>query len=127
MRHSIKTYSSLFAQALSKAPTAKEKKLVIDNFIQLLKNHHSIGSSREIIRSIRHILKRKFGIRTASITTARPLHANITTTLTSILPPDSHLEFKTDPACIGGIRILLDDELLIDSTLEQKVNSLFGR
>lgn len=115
----------MFAQVLSKVHTTEEKEVVINNFIQLLKNHHSIGSSREIIRSIRHMLKRKFGIRAASITTARQVDTDIVASLKSILPTDSHVEFKIDPACIGGIRILLDDELLIDSTIEQRVNSLF--
>ena len=125
MKFTPKSYSSILVRALRQAKSEDEKSIIIQNFIELLKRHHALSGGRAIIPILRDALKRVFQLHSVKITSAKPLQDRIISTIRSIIPPNSEIHFETDPTCIGGLRILLDNELLIDSTIEQRVNQLF--
>lgn len=125
MKYAPKYYAEAFA-ALTSGPLdpAKETALV-KNFLTLIEKNGDMNQIGKIFTETAAALRSKTGRRKVTIETARPI-ANLQKEITRLLKKDDVIEEKVDPKLIAGMRVILDDTVQFDGSLQRKLDNLFS-
>ena len=119
---------SQYAEALAGATEGKseaEQKRIVKRFADLLVRHRAIGRAKMICAAYEKIVLRKKGMRSVRIETATPASEKIKKEIHAMLGKNIHIEEAINPHLFGGIKILVDDEILIDASVRRQMDNLF--
>ena len=119
---------SQYAQALYAATDGKseaEQKKIVARFVQLLIRHRAMGKARAIFAAYeKHVLQKR-GMRLVRIETASPASEKLKQEIRSALGKNIHIEERVNPRIIGGVTMLIDDEILIDASVKRQLETMF--
>ena len=121
---------SQYAEALAAATEGKneaEQKRIVKRFSDLLLRHRVIGRARMIYAAYEKIVLQKKGMRSVRIETASPASEKIKKEIHAMLGKNIHIEEITNPDLLGGITIVVDDEILIDASVKRQMGNLFRK
>ena len=121
---------SQYAEALVAATEGKgeaEQKKIVKRFAALLVRHRVIGKARMICAAYEKIVLQKNGMRSVRIETASPASEKIKKEIHAMLGKNIRIEAITNPDVLGGITIVVDDEILIDASIRRQMENMFRK
>lgn len=126
MKYRVTQYAEALHAALKNAPASKHKE-VMRRLAVLLTRHRMSGKSDLVVAAYEKIVLRESGRRKVRIESAAPVSERLKKEIGGILGKKILVEEKTSPELFAGIKILVDDELLIDASAKRQLEKLFTR
>ena len=124
MRYRPAQYAEALHGALEGKPVAKRKD-IIRRFIAMVARHRMSNKIGLIVSAYEKLVLHEGGMRKVRIESAAPVSAQLKKEISEILGKKIVLEEKTRPDLLAGIKILVDDELLIDATGKRQLERIF--
>ena len=124
MKYRIQQY----AQALYEAMEGKkplEQKEIVKRFVALLARQRVLGKMRLIIAACEKIILQKTDMRKVRIESASPITEKLKKEIGEILGKKVYLEETENPNLLAGIKILVDNELLINASAQRQLEKIF--
>jgi len=119
-----------YAQALYAALEGKsesEQKKIVKRFAELLARHQQTGKARAIFAAYEKITLRKQGMRSVRLETASVASDQLKKEIRAALGKNLYIKEIINQDLIGGVKILVDDEILIDGSVKKQLESLFRK
>ena len=110
---------SQYAEALYEALEGKkieDRGKIIRSFVAILFRHRAIGKSSAILAAYEKVVLRAQGMRKVRIESPGRVSDQLKKDISDILGTKIHWEEAENPDLLAGIRIVVDDELLIDAS-----------
>lgn len=126
MRYRILQYAEALSGALEHK-SEKEQRTVARRFAAVLARHRMLGKAEAILAAYEKLTLRAQGARKVLIQSASPISAQLKKEIQKILGAKIHFEEKETPGLLAGIKILIDDELLIDASGRRQMERMFDR
>ncbi len=126
----MKYRASQYAEALFEALEGKkseERAGIIRSFVRMLFWHRVIGKSQSILAAYEKLILRDQGMRKVRIESPGRISDQLKRDIREILGAKIHWEEKENPDLLAGIRILVDDELLIDASAKRHVDRMLKK
>ena len=117
-----------YAQALYAACEKKsdaDKKKIVRRFAKLLVEHRATGKTAAICAAYEKLVLQSKGTRKVRVETAGALSEKLKTDIRVMLGKNIHIEALTNRDLLGGVKILIDDEILIDASARRQMENLF--
>lgn len=125
MRYSPKQYAAALLLALEDK-SAAEKKKVLHRFLSLISEGGDSARLGLVTRELEKQHLKKEGLQKVSVETVSKAPAKIKKEVEEILGKNIILEEKINPDLIAGVKILVNEELLIDASAETRLRKLFS-
>ncbi len=125
MRYKATHYAQALVEALTDT-TPETAHVRIRAFGELLKKHRMLGKAQSIGRAAERRLAAAAGVRRVLVESVASNSA-VQKEITDLLDGKVWIEEKVRPELIAGIRILIDDETLIDASAERRLAVLFKK
>lgn len=119
-----------YAEALHRALSGKkepERRAIARRFAQVLMRRRMLGRTGVILAAYEKILLRVQGVRRVRLESADPVSARVKTDISGILGVKVYFEEVGNPALLAGVKILIDDELLIDASARRQIDRMLSR
>ena len=123
MKISSKQYAKSFIGALDGKPLIEQKKLA-HRFFTLISQKGDRKHLGAIIREIEQTHFKNLGKKKVVLETSEPAGESLKKEIKKLLGSAVVVE-KTNPALLAGIRILINDEILIDASAASQLKKLF--
>lgn len=125
MKYSPRQYALALRAALQKK-TATEEKRAIRNFLNLLARNRDQTKLELIIKEAEKIARRKKGIYKVELTSSTKISAKLKKEIEKIIGKKVIFKEKVDPEISAGLKILIEDETLIDATAQSQIAKMFN-
>lgn len=125
MKLSTKQYASALHRAIS-GKSEIERKHIIRNFLFILQKNRDWQRLGLILKEVERLYLRESGLRKVEVETASPVK-NLRNELEMILGKNIFMKEKINPEILAGIKILIDDEFLIDASAKGRVDKMFSK
>lgn len=125
MKHSPKQYAAALLSALDKKSVA-EKKKTLYQFLSLISRRGDSARLGMVMREIEKQYLKGRDLKKVVLESADFVPVKIKKEVEEILGKSIILEEKINPDLLAGIRILVDEELLIDASAEIQIRRLFS-
>ena len=126
VKYSNKQYAAALLASFDHA-SADKQKVVIKNFIALLKRSGVYGKRNEILKEAEKLYFKHKGVHKVDVETAGKPSENLKKEIESALGKNIVLRETVNPEILGGIKILIDDENLIDGSARTQLSKLFQK
>jgi len=126
MRYSIKQYAATVVSALTDKSDKDEHK-IITNFFNFLRRNGDFVKRREIFKEIDRVSRESKGVRKVVIEAAAPISQETKKEIEKNLGAKAIFQENINPDVLGGIKILIDDEYLVDATVKRQLDKLFSK
>ena len=120
-----KVHSKQYATALYEAlETAKatERDLVVRRFAGVVTKNYDRALLPKIIMQLKKLQKVHGGQHEVVLTSARPLEKATIEEVKKKVGANSNITEVIDPNVLGGLRVLINDEIVIDGTLKGRID-----
>ena len=126
MTYKTGQYAHALADALADAEpeTARTR---IRTFLKILKKHQMLGKAEHIARLTERLLTTRAGIHRVVLESASAVSSELRKDISNVLDGKVWLEEKIRPQLLAGVRILIDDETLIDASGDGRLVQMFQR
>ena len=117
-----------YAQALLAACHEKsdvEQKKIVKRFVQLLARHQATSKTHAICAAYEKLELRNKGMRSVRLETASLASEKLKNEIHRVLGKNIHIKEVVNPDLLGGLKILIDDEILIDASARRQMEELF--
>ena len=104
-----------------------EQKKIIKKFVEILVRHQAVHKAREIYTAYEKLNLRKQGLRGVRLETVTPATEKLKQEVKAILGKDIYIEEVMNPNLLGGVTILIDNEILIDASVKRQIEDLFKK
>ncbi len=125
MRYTVQQYASALYQAV-RGKSKEEEKETIRRFMEILQRCRETPKLARILRSIEEIYLREHGLKKVAVESASPLSEEVRVEIERILGKEISLHETVSPTLGAGVKILVNDELLIDASAKRQIERLFG-
>ena len=125
MRYKTGQYAEALIQALDGVEPGMARTR-IQTFARLLKKHQMLGKAESIVRNAEQRLAKQVGAKRVSLETAGPMLVTIQKEIASLFNENVWIKEKVRPELLAGIRILIDDETLIDASGKYRLSKMFN-
>ncbi len=126
MKYATGQYATALGAALTNVPAA-ERPALIRRFLVMLRKNKDSRRLDAIIAKVEKQSLADQGLQKVSVASASPLTPELKKEIAATLDKKPLWEETVDPALLGGIRILIDDELLIDASARRQVERMFRK
>ncbi|MBI5140377.1 MAG: F0F1 ATP synthase subunit delta [Candidatus Vogelbacteria bacterium] len=129
MKYSPTVYSRALVSAVEEesrlhAGTLEVKKLT-HNFVRLLEKNGDVKKIENIVDAIERVVVRARGGRLITVIMPRKFSARLLSNIKESFPPEDKLIVKIDERIISGVKIIFDDEEIIDNSLATALKRMF--
>lgn len=115
---------ALFATLEDK--TEAEQKKIVKRFAEILIQNRAFAKLSAICMAYEKLEKRKQGIRTVRLETVTPVTEKFKQEIYAILGKNINFEEVTNSELLGGIKILIDNEILIDASAKHHIDAMLS-
>ena len=126
MKYSVRMYANALVAVL-KDKSAAEQKKITRRFAALLQKNRDWPRRAAIIRAAEKEYRRVSGRTHIRVETPESLAGSTGKKIKNIFGRGAFLETAVVPEHMAGIRILIDDETLIDATARRRMERLFPK
>ncbi|MEK7541526.1 MAG: F0F1 ATP synthase subunit delta [Patescibacteria group bacterium] len=126
MRYRISEY----ARALSGALEGKnevDRRAIARRFAEVLMRHRALGKAVVILAAYEKIALRAQGASKVRIESAMRVSAELRAKIRGILGAKIYFTEVENAGLLAGVKILIDDELLIDASGLRQIERMFGK
>lgn len=124
------TYTHIhYAQALAaalKGKSAAEQKQIAARLFRRLTRARALKERGRIVRETSRIMRRQEGIIAAEVHSAAPLSAEKRRAIKLALGKKALITQTINPHLLAGVRILINEDILIDATARRRLTALFS-
>jgi len=124
MGYSPRQYALALGAALTKK-TAEERKNILRNFLRLIVKNKDLPRLNFIINEVERDERKTKGILKVELTSSGKISTELKKDVKKILGKKILFEEKTDPGLSAGLKILVENETLIDATAKHQLDKLF--
>lgn len=124
MRYPIKKYAQALYE-VSKGSSQAESEKIAKQFIALLTHYHDLSLLPKIIERYGRIRREIEKVVKVQATTAKKLTGKTRDEIEKKFAGRIELEERVHPEVLGGIKLIINDEYLIDNTLQGRVERLY--
>lgn len=124
MNYTPKQYAAALMGAL-KGKTAVQQKDIAARLFHHLSRARTLKRLGGIVRQAERMEREKDGVVAADIQSASPLRTSVRQSIERVLGKKAVITEAVDPRLLAGIRILIDEETLIDATARRRLATLF--
>ena len=124
MKYRVAQYAEALFDATDGKSEAEQKKIV-KRFVELLVRHRTIGKAHAISVAYEKLTLQKRGMRSVRIETAHSASEKLKQEIRTVLGKNIHIEEAVNPHLLGGIKMLVDDEILIDASVKRQIDRMF--
>jgi F0F1-type ATP synthase delta subunit len=124
MKYSPQIYAKAFSNIVIKS-SAKRADL-IKNFLNLVKKNNDQHLLKKIYEQVEKIIRKKSGKNKIILETARNIK-NSSRIIKKIAKKSDIVEERNNPSLLAGIKIIVNDEMQFDGSMQNKINSLFEK
>lgn len=125
MRYAIRQYAEALLGALEDK-SGRVQSEVIRRFLSVIRKNKDWSKLGRILHEVEKQSLRKRGMRKVEVESAAPLSRELIKEIEKFLGKKLVLEEKVRPELLSGIKILVDNELLIDASAKRGLDSLFA-
>ena len=126
MKYTNKQYASSLISALH-GKAVKEQGQAIKRFLGILAKNGDAQKRNQILSEVKREYFKKNDIHKVDVQSAVKLSDSLKKDLEEALGKKIILDENIKPELIGGIKILIDDETLIDATIKTQLDKMFNR
>lgn len=126
MKYSFEIYARAFERAIAEAPAGKEESFV-KNLVALANRNGDGPALKKISAEVLKRLTAKGKIRAVKIVSARPLKEESRRKLKLAVGQADAWEEEIDPRLVGGIKIIVNGEKVLDNSFRSSLDNLFGK
>lgn len=143
MRYKAKQYAEAFTDALADAERAgmparpsafaessagmEAAQALTRRFVELLTRHRMLAQAGRIIKAAERLLAKRAGVRRIALESASVLPQALREELAGIFGGAVWLSERVRPDLLAGVRILIDDETLIDASGKHRLAEIFQK
>jgi len=124
MRYSTRQYVKAFWEALS-GKREEEQILLMRNFLKILAKNRDLSRLGLILKEIQRHYFREAGLKKIEVESAAPIPPAIKKELVQIFGEKIYIKESIKPGLLAGIKIIIDDTLLIDASGRKMIEQLF--
>jgi len=124
-KHKAKQYAKALHSSLSQANNPEDIQNITNLFGEILKSNNDLRLWPHISRYLLHLMKKGHELQTVNIISAKPLREDQQKLIEDEFPKYAEFKYEIMPDIIGGIKIIINDELKIDASLATRINSIF--
>lgn len=125
MKHTIQTYTAALLSALEgKAPGVQSR--ILRNFVELVYKSRDQNKLGLILKAVAKKLRKSSGLKEVLIESAAPLTGEAKKEIADIFENKAVIKEFIKPELLAGMRIVVDDELLIDASAKRQLERLFS-
>ncbi len=117
-----------YAEALYDALEGKgpeDRRTIARSFARVLSRHRMTAKTSAILASYEKLSLGRHGMHKVRIESEAPVSEQTRKEIREILGTKIHFEEQENPALLAGMKILVDDELLIDASARRQLDNLF--
>ncbi len=124
MRYTPKQYATALLQALDKK-SSTEKKKILQQFMSLVSKRGDSARLGLIVRESEKQYLKNVGLKKVVLESVDSMPARVKKDIEEILGKNIIFEEKTNPNLLAGIKVLVNDELLVDASAVTQLRKLF--
>ena len=124
MRYRIGQYASALYEACEGRSESAQKKIA-RQFAALLRRHRMSSKTRLILAAYEKISLQKRGERRVRIEAPAPVSEQFKKEIRAILGPKVHWEESVRPDLLAGVKIVVDDDTVIDASAKKQIERMF--
>ena len=123
MRYTNAQYAQALSEALGEAKS-KGRSVIVHRFLAMLQRHRAISRVSRILEQFeKHSLKSD-GLVKVEVTSAAPLTDEIRQHISAALKKKVYLEEIVDAELLGGIKMIVNNEILIDASAKRHIEAM---
>src|SRR3990167_2747700 len=123
MRYTPQLYAQALFEALEEQP--KDRDRIIHRFLALVGRRGDARFLPKIFTRLEALVVRSEGGRVGRFATARPLPERELKRVRAAFGDRDRFHSEIRPDLIAGVKIIIDDEWVIDATMKRKLQKLF--
>jgi F0F1-type ATP synthase delta subunit len=131
MKYHPTHYATAFARAYARTAelhgrdAEKRGNELVKKFARVIEKNGDLRHFPKIITAIERGLHAGAGTKKITFVTARPSE-RIRAAFRHLIGTKDTVEEKVDPSIVGGVKVLVNDEIQFDGTLKRKIDKLFA-
>ena len=125
MKHTSSQYAQSLMLALKNKPENEQKK-IMGNFLCILRKNRDWRERGKIFRETEKRLLKESGIKKVSVETPSPISKKLKEEIEGVFGGKIFFRAAIKNDLHAGIRIEIDDEILIDATAKSRLKKLFS-
>jgi len=124
MKYSPRQYAEVLLSALE-GKLEKERKEILKRFVSVLAKNRDLSRLGAILCELEREFFKKSGMKKIWVESVSPLSVGLRKEIEAAVGGKTYLHEKINPSLLAGIRILINDELLIDASARRQIEKLF--
>ena len=124
MKHTIRQYAEAFLSALHEKKE-KERARVIKGLLETLRRNGDKSKLALILNETEKQYYKNQNVHKIKLSSVFPVHDSIKKEILKSMGNGVVTDEVIDSSLLGGIKILVDDEILIDATIKRQLERLF--
>jgi len=126
MKYSPRQYAAALRAALEEK-SGHERKEILKNFVRALARARTLAKLPVILREVEKQALAAEGLKKVEVESASPVDEKTRKEIERRLGHKIFLKEKINPELLAGIRILVDDETLIDASAKRQLEKMFAK
>lgn len=124
MKYKAKQYAAALFGALKDKGVAEQKE-IISRFLSFLTKNREWRKISAIAKELERIQLKSKGLTKISVETVGELSTELKQRMGEILGGKTYFIHHKNPSLLAGIKILVDDEILIDASAKNRIDKMF--
>ncbi len=124
MKYTAGQYAEALVEVLEMSGE-KGRSRIAASFLRVLRRNGETAKIFSILREAERLYYRRNKLRKIELESAAPLSDSIRKEVQHAIPGGVITKEAVDPSLLGGIKILVDDEILIDASARRQLMKLF--
>lgn len=121
-RYTPKQYANALFDSLQEKGANKDA--VIKKFAGVVAKNYDRALLPKIVMQLKKLERSKAGQHEVVLTSARPLEKAVIADIRKKVGENSKINEVIDASVLGGVRILIDDEVIVDGTMKSRIARL---
>lgn len=124
MKYTSKQYAVTLISALA-GKSEDAKKDILKKFLIILQRNGDLGKRNQILEEVRREYFRQNDLSKVEVEVVGKIKEGLKQEIEESLGKAISFDSKVNPKILGGIKILIDDETLIDASVKTQLDKLF--
>lgn len=126
MRYNTRQYATALLHVI-KDKYGKKRQDALRNFIQIIRKNRDFTRLASIIREVERQYLQKTGFKKIEIESAVPISREIKKEISRLAGEKVFIEESTRQELLAGIKIMINEEFLIDASAKKQIKKFFAR
>lgn len=126
MKFTPKQYARAIFEAL-KGKSPESQKELMTRFLKLLRKNGDWAKNAAILSALEKLILKEKGLKKVYVEAPQEIKGMLKYEVENIFGRKVYFSQKTNSSLLGGIKILIDDEILIDASAKRQIERMFHK